>query len=237
LIANLTLNSCEPHEEELEDQEEERRTKEQDGISPAEKVDLWNLEKPDVDRQDDNFTLGERNKAVIQDEEEQEDDYAITHFPDAWAFLTGSRAYEWLLARMKTEMLLTKTDGTQAENIKRDILKGLASVSKKVNYGQVVNEARFDISWDLPGFLKIKYPDKHEVQLGSLITIVGIGYNVQALTCAQYINQVWPVTGVETLSALQEALDKGAGQNYKGNPTFQPQNQEQCLLFLYSHYD
>jgi len=193
---------------------------EQDEISPAEKIHLWNLEKPDIERQDDDLTLDERNTAFIQDEEEQEDDYVITNFPDAWEFLTGSHAYEWLLARMRTEMLLTKTDGTQAENIKREILEGLASVSKKLNYGQAVNKARFDISWDLPGFLKAKYPDEHELQLGSLITIVGTGDNVQALTCAQYINQVWPVTGLETLFALQGAFNKGVGQKYKGNSTF-----------------
>jgi len=236
LIANLTLTSYDSHEEELEYQQEEQIAKEQDGISPAEKIYLWNIEKPDLDRQDNDLTSDEPGTDV-QDEEEHEVDYAITHFPEAWAFLTASHAYEWLLARMKTEMLLTKIEGSQAENIKREVLKGLSSVSKRPDYGQAIIKARFDMSWDLPGFLKEKYPDEQELQLGSLITIVGTGDNAQALTCAQYMNQVWPITGLETLLALQGALDKGLGEAHKGNSTLHSRNQGHRLLVIYSHND
>jgi hypothetical protein len=68
----------------------------------------------------------------------------------------------------------------------------------------------------LRGFLQAKYPNEHEAQLESLITVVGSGDNVQAITCAQYMDQVWPVAGMETLLALQGALEKGEGQVFKG---------------------
>jgi hypothetical protein len=73
------------------------------------------------------------------------------------------------------------------------------------------------MSWSLPGFLKEQYPEERNPQLGSLITIMGSGDGVQALTCSQYMSQVWLVTGLETLSALQGALAKGHGKPCKSN--------------------
>jgi hypothetical protein len=218
LITSSTHISSEPSEEEIED-EVEFIKKEQDEICAAEKVHRWNIEKPDVGGQDSDVAFEESDIAIIEDEEGNEEDYAITHFPEAWAFLTSSHAYEWLLGKIRTDFLLTKMDGTLAENIKETVIKGLASVSKKLGYCQAESKARFDIACSLPEFLKEKYPNELSLQLRSLITIVGSEDDVQALTCAQYMNQVWPVTGLETLLALQGALDKGAGQTYQGNQT------------------
>ncbi len=41
------------------------------------------------------------------------------------------------------------------------------------------------------------------------LTIVGTGINAQALTCAEYMNQVWPATGIEILNTMQEAISAG----------------------------
>jgi hypothetical protein len=212
LISDATRTS-KSHQEKLEDEEEEIVSTKDPELSSAEKVDLWKIEKPDVIRQENEpLPFDETDPAAHEDQE----DYVITHYPEAWTFLTNSNAYEWLLARMKAEILLTKIDGTLVDSIKKEILKGLASISKRFGYHQGASQARFEISWPLMRYIEEKYLDKHDLQLGSLITIVGSGGEVQALTCSQYMNQVWPVTGLETLLALQGALDKGAGQTYKG---------------------
>lgn len=151
------------------------------------------------------------------DSEGMDEDYTMTHFPDAWEFLVNSHAYQWLIGRIQTEMLVTQRAGTAAESIRTEIVKGSASLGRSHGDRQGTRKVRFDISWELPGFLREQYPEESELDLGSLITIVGIGNVVQALTCAQYMRQVWPVTDLETLKALQEALDKGKGQMYQSN--------------------
>ena len=200
-----------PEEEELEDEEEQITTKENDGISLTEKMQLWNTAKPDAEKPDG--TIFDQLDIAEVDED---DDYVITHFAEAWAFLTNGHAYRWLLGRVRTELLLTERDGTSAETIRREILRGLAYIPKGHGYGQAVSKAKFVICWSLSEFLKEQYPEELDPQLGSLITIVGSGDDVQALTCSQYMSQVWPVTGLETLDALQEAFKKESGQIYEG---------------------
>ncbi len=109
------------------------------------------------------------------------------------------------------------SDDTLAENIRREILNGLASGKKEVGYGQGLLQAKFKIPWNLQAFLKEQYPDEQNLQLGHIITIVGSGVDAQALTCAGYLSQVWPATGLNTLSALQEAVINGVGKPYKCN--------------------
>jgi hypothetical protein len=210
--------------EKAEIEEESTKVKDHDEVSLAEKILLWNVENPVMDEpesalvaevSDPNIVEDKEGLEDIQNIEEVEGLYAITQFPEAWKFLTDSHSYQWLLSRIRTEMLLTKIAGTPADTIKKRILNGLASASVKSKYGQAAHKARFELSWDLRGFLQAKYPDEHKAQLESLITVVGFGDNVQAMTCAQYMDQVWPVPGMETLLALQGALENGEGQAFK----------------------
>ena len=219
LIANSMQVSSESPDEKLEDDnhvededaDKETMSKKQDEISLAEKMHLlWNSGKPDLEKDDAHVNL---HQIDAVDDDDAGDGYAITHYPEAWQFLTGSHAYYWLLARVRTEMLLTKRDRA-SEAIKREIMRGLASRPK--GYAKAVTKAKFYVYWSLRTFLKEKYPDEQSVRLGSLITMIASGDDVQALTCAQYMGQVWPVTGPETLSAVQGALDTGPGQAYKG---------------------
>jgi hypothetical protein len=229
LIAGLTEVSPASEKAEIEEseevEEESTKVKDNDEVSLAEKILQWNVEKPVIDEpeavldaevSDPTIVEDKEGLEYIQDIEEAEGLYAITRFPEAWKFLTDSHSYQWLLSRIGTEVLLTKIAGTPADTIKKRILNGLASASVRSKYGQTAHKARFELSWDLGGFLQAKYPDEHEAQLESLITVVGSGDDVQAMTCAQYMDQVWPMTGMETLLALQGALDKGEGQAFKG---------------------
>jgi hypothetical protein len=229
LIVGLAEDSLVSEKAEIEEpeevEEESTKVKDQDEVSFTEKILLWNVEKPILDEpqavlaaEAPNPTIFEDKEGFedIQDIEEVEGLCPITQFPEAWKFLTDSHSYQWLLGRIRTEMLITKIAGTPADTIKKRIINGLASASVKSKYGQAAHTARFEISWDLRGFLQAKYPDEHEAQLESLIAVVGSGDNVQAITCAQYMDQVWPVTGMETLLALQGALEKGEGQAFKG---------------------
>lgn len=215
MIVDLSTRSGDVEDETAEDQPEPMQ-KTQDEISIIEKIHLWHLEEPEAESLDDQLTYDDRKSMYTQNEEPQLDDYAITHFPQAWAFLTGSQAYEWLLAKVRTAMVLTKVDGIRAEAIRNEILDGLRSGYEQGNYSCEVVEAQFHIDWDLLGFLKAKYPNELGLSLASLITMVGTGEDVQALSCAQYMDQVWPVTGSETLAAVQGAFENEVDKIHKG---------------------
>jgi hypothetical protein len=112
---------------------------------------------------------------------------------------------------MKCSILLTEFNGTVMEHIGNEITKGLKSVSRGHSYNTGVCNAFFEILWDLPVFIMNEFPDETALQLGSVITLTGSTIDAQALTCAEYMRQVWPTTGPETLKALQEVMDKGKG--------------------------
>ena len=122
---------------------------------------------------------------------------------------------------MKSALALTETKGTLMEQVGDEIMRGLGEVKGGQGYDAQVCKGSFEIiTWDLPGFINHEYSREENLQLGSIITITGSGGNAQALTCAEYIRQVWPTTGSETLKVLQEAINKGIGKTHK------------CKLFL-----
>lgn len=109
---------------------------------------------------------------------------------------------------MKSSILLTELEGTVMAHIGEEIARGLKAVSRRYGYTQLC-KGFFEILWDLPQFIQDEFPDKNDLQLGSIITITGSCVDAQALTCAEYMHQVWPTTGLDTLKALQETMNQG----------------------------
>lgn len=201
--------------EDMDDDEVDEETKfwrAQKGLSVEEKMCLWDESEPQIPQLSDSLS----SSFSKENEQEEFEDYAISHYPDAWKFLTNGHDYQWLLGRVRTEITLTSRVDTVAENIRQEILRGLTSSRPERGHRHTVAKAKFDIiCWDISKFLKEHYADQEYPQLGTLITLVGLGMDVQALTCAEYMRQVWPTTGLETLDALQKAFGNGHGNRYK----------------------
>jgi hypothetical protein len=166
-------------------------------------------------------TAVDENQAPPDDENDYED-YVLTHFPSAWKFLIDSHAYEWLLGKVRSEILLTEAKGTRMEVIRDEILNCLRAKPREVGYLHEVYTASFEISCHLLAFIKEQYPDEENLELGSIITITGSSVDAQALTCAEYMRQVWPTTGLEVLDALQQAILKGPRTVHKCEISFSP---------------
>jgi len=173
-------------------------------LSVEEKMRLWMAPKPQIPQLSDGLS----SYANEEHEQEEIEDFAISHYPEAWKFLTNGHGYQWLLGRVRTEMILTGRVDTVAEDIRQEILRGLSSSNPEPGHRHILSQA-FEIRWNIRDFLKEHYADQEYPQLGTLITLVGSGMDAQALTCAEYMRQVWPTTGVETLDALQKALGNG----------------------------
>ncbi|KAH6677360.1 hypothetical protein B0J14DRAFT_636069 [Halenospora varia] len=205
-------------EESDEEEEDGANVKAQDGLSLAEKMQLWHANRPEIPKPDDLITNANPTDEEIGDIEE----YTISQYSEAWKFITNGHEFRWLIGRIKTEMVLTERRETPAENIRLEILRGLASSRRSgqsQGNGCEFSTASFEIEWTLLAFLKDHYPNQQSLELASIITIVGSGVDVQTLTCAEYMRQVWPTTGVETLNALQEAVEKGQGGSYQCTTT------------------
>jgi hypothetical protein len=194
------LEDCDPEEE-----SDEYRDK-TPGLSLEEKMQLLMWSRPRSDG------VGEDNSNLLEIEDADED-YAITHFPEAWKFLRESHAYKWLVGKMKSGILLTELEGTVMAHIGEEISKGLKAISRRYGYTQLC-KGFFEISWNLPQFIQDEFPDKNDLQLGSIITITGSCVDAQALTCAEYMHQVWPTTGLDTLKALQETMSQGLRKSH-----------------------
>ncbi|CZR60568.1 uncharacterized protein PAC_10464 [Phialocephala subalpina] len=177
------------------------------GLSLLEKMQLWDDTKSEA------ATDQKTHPPCL--EEEYEEDYAITHSPEVWEFLTKSPAYKWLIEKMKSGALLIEIGGTLMERIGNEITRGLSTVASDHGYNNGVCNGFFEITWDLPAFIGHEYAQESNLQLGSIITITGSSTDAQALSCAEYMRQVWPTTGTETLKVLQDALDKGLGKPHK----------------------
>ncbi|KAH6712444.1 hypothetical protein BKA61DRAFT_736846 [Leptodontidium sp. MPI-SDFR-AT-0119] len=184
----------------------------QDGLTLEEKMSLWASDSTGDTEQDPNDPNGNSTGSVDDDEEgeneeeeEEEEDYGMTNFPDARKFLIDSDAYQWLIARLQSELVLTSRKGTTIEDIRCDIFKGLENQHNKQNYRSTY-EADFEMQWSPKDFVEEQFPQNRNQPLGAVIVLCGSEINAQALTCSEYMLQVWPKTGLGVLRAFETCL-------------------------------
>lgn len=139
----------------------------------------------------------------------------LIDYAAALKFLVDSRQFKKLQSRIYTSFVLTPREGTVIDAINRHIRAGLTQSS-------TCNEARFEIEWDPVMFWKEQeYQDTPYRNLGKVITLIGGEIDAQATTVAQYMQQTWPITGIETLKAIEGSLsddDQGVYECEYGLP-------------------
>jgi hypothetical protein len=187
-------------------------------------MNLWNIQglsTPDVAVQNP------EDLANPLHGQEEEEDPVVPFLPEARYFILESKAYQQLLERIKLSLTLTPRQGTTIELIRKDIITGL-SIQPRSQDGtqQVVSQlynVSFEITWNPVSFLKEQYHNEGHQEISEVITLNGSAIDAQAITCAQYMHQVWPSTGNETLRVLQSAIAQrlstaiGSEQPYEGN--------------------
>lgn len=138
-----------------------------------------------------------------------DDDDQILGLPEARSFLTRSEAFKRLLTRIHTASGLTTRKGQIIQTIRERILSTFTSRNDQLK-GDVINprtySACFQVEWTPRAFLAHQY-QAGEQQIEEVITVNGSAIDAQAITCGEYIRQVWPLNGIETLRALQAALN------------------------------
>ncbi|KAH8172227.1 Pfs domain protein [Sarocladium implicatum] len=122
-------------------------------------------------------------------------------------------AFKWLLARLRSEMRLVSTEPKAMEAIRSKIFSSLrppGRFSRKALPQDL--KATFELDWDVRDFFEQQqYEDKASEALPKVITLTGSDKDAQALTCAEYLSQTWPLTGSNMLKLVQNVLNSGDG--------------------------
>ncbi|KAI1774056.1 hypothetical protein F4818DRAFT_91341 [Hypoxylon cercidicola] len=117
-------------------------------------------------------------------------------------------SYAWLLDRLHMEMTCSKADPDISRDIREAILQAIPMVHrisrKECSYSAKVV---YTIDWQILAFLHSQdYGIPNSEAIASAITLTGSQTDAQALSCCQYMAQIWPSTGAQTLRLIQEML-------------------------------
>lgn len=169
----------------------------------------------EVDRSvpSDELTVAEKMKMsnVQGAQDENEKAYDTPLFSEARTFVTQSNAFQWLLGKIQAAVKFTNREGTVMDAIRDSILANLNSLRAKVGGPppQTHHQLVFKIEWSPLDFLEEQYSNIGEdYELGKVITLNGSAVDAQAVTCAQYMHQMWPSTGDETMRGLDAAISR-----------------------------
>lgn len=136
--------------------------------------------------------------------------------------LLDSEAFERFLFAIKSRNRLSGVDTTVMQVLRGQTLKAIESVSKefrKTTEGYLkprisrwrrpnTYSLSLELDWDPITFLRNEGYDGQPSQvLGKIITLTGDEETSQALSCQEYMEQIWPYTGLKTLENLCQALD------------------------------
>jgi hypothetical protein len=131
-------------------------------------------------------------------------------------FIYKSPAYEWLLASLRREFLLAPVEPNSMEAIRRKIIHFLPS-SHKVSRKKSAEAYKmtFEIEWDPLAFVKEQeYREEPGEAVERAITLTGSAKDAQALTCAQYLCQTWPLAGEHTVRLVKDVVRSGPGHRH-----------------------
>lgn len=139
--------------------------------------------------------------------------------PESWLlayreFVPSTKAYEWLLTRLRREFHLAPTEPNTIRTIRDEIMSSLPSahrISRKVS--SKVCSARFELDFDILGFFETeRYSGPPEEVFEGVVTVTGSCRDAQAATCAQYLCQTWPSSGEAMVQLIKGALHAGMDQ-------------------------
>lgn len=171
-----------------------------------------NLGEPDLSIVDAPHRTAQEILEGIQGYDNNESEHP--KLPSYRDYVAQSPAYQWLLSRIQRDIAVTVPTPNLMDLISETISKGLSRSDR----GRVLSRSggphifTVDLTarWQPLMFLNDQgyfqaVNDPGEA-LGKVITLTGTTTDAQALTAEQYIQQTWPLTGMEIFEALKCAV-------------------------------
>jgi len=181
------------------------KPRESDALSPSEKVALWDTEIAE-------FADFPKDEIV----EEKELDDLLSSFSSHQNFLRQSQEYQWLLGKIRANVMLLQKDRDVMSAISNEINAAFDRLKNKGSQSPApVYTVSFDIKIGIGPFLDRYYANDSYRDVGSVITLTGSAVNAQAVTCRQYLQQTWPISGIKTLDALERSRTSQSSRPYR----------------------
>ncbi|KAK6501959.1 hypothetical protein TWF481_009777 [Arthrobotrys musiformis] len=159
-------------------------------------------------------SLGEtREDIVVQEESEDGGELNLGDLSQPLIykdFMLKTRAFEWLVGRLKREALLTNsTEINYMDIVGEAILQHLPLPTLKVskNTSAQAFKALFATGWNPLEFVYAQdYATEPFEAIEKAITLTGSIEDAQAVTCAEYLRQTWPSIGEGLLGLFEKAM-------------------------------
>lgn len=169
-------------------------------LSAADKVAQWSLDTPDMMDPSAPPIEPPETVEVDADVEGMTDlEHLLPYFSSTRSFITQAEAFSWLVGQIRRLLLLDCASAYSLQLPSQVIGDAPRST-------QEMKLITFVVEWDPVSFLRDQYGSDLPTLLGQVITKTGMGDRVQATTCSEYLEQVWPKSGTQLLAALQGFL-------------------------------
>lgn len=118
-------------------------------------------------------------------------------------------SYGWLLSKLQSKMTLTDTDFGTIAIVREEVLQRFPNIRQvRLSTQSLRFRALFHVKWPLRAFLKDqRLSDSCSRSIAYIITLTGTVSNAQALTCEEYMNMVWPTTGIHLIKLIEEVIE------------------------------
>ncbi|KAI3319843.1 hypothetical protein HD806DRAFT_538810 [Xylariaceae sp. AK1471] len=176
---------------------------------PTEIMDRWVASTDESEFEEFHTEPPEDNpRSAAQGEYAEEAELMIPELEEYRKLIFEDPGYMWMLARLRREIILSTFEHEILHHIRETILWAIPQTNH-VSRKKAPEEAQvtFTVDWDIIGFLcQQGYDMPHSEAVANSITLTGTRTHAQALTCRQYMAQMWPLTGSQTLKLIQETL-------------------------------
>lgn len=184
-------------------------------VVPAKEISSW------LDSVDDSIHIGadtfDTDFAMVVAESHQKQD-TIQEFKDHSILIRETRAFEWFSNFLRREISLCRASPDTMKEIGQSLVNSLLppsgfSASRAAKDFQVL----LRVDWDLTSFLRQQeYEEEDHVALETAITLTESVSGPQATLCREYLESVWPTTGMLTLTTIQRFLRAEQSTTGKG---------------------
>lgn len=198
-----------------------------DNISVDDTVGAWlsNLDLSQTQPKTDKSNLSSYNQnedanSANTNIDSPKDDYSETNpsrvqgATDLWLaayheLVPKTDGYQWLLGRLKKELLMTPAKPSSMDSINNLIAQSLElSLIAGHHTPTRTYDAVFEVDWNIMAFLeKQQYTTDLRETIERIITVTGSYQDSFITTCGQYINQTWPSSGEIIMQLVKELVD------------------------------
>ena len=185
------------------------------GSLPAKDIMTWlgsvqNEEAP-LPEPREPFDTIDPSEQFFDDLGEEPEEVELPEINAYQVLIRKSPAYHWLLGVLRREFN-TEPGSSDSLDYLRDQISAFLPHNARVSKQSRPPSHRilYRVDMDLLNFVRDQGYEGPSECIGKIITISGTEDYSQALTCVQYLEQIWPSTASHMLSILKLVIEKGS---------------------------